>query len=233
MAKPAESASDKKKVAVVLSGCGHRDGSEITEAVSALIALSEAGAQFECFAPDVTFAPISHSVDASPSMEDAPLRQRNALEEAGRIARGRVRSTEDLREGDFDALVFPGGMGAARRLSNWAEAGARCEVRPEVAGAIRAFRSAAKPIGAICIAPTLLARVLGEEGVTVTVGDDSDASREIEKTGARHARCAVDDYVSDRDHKILTTPAYMHANARPHEVFAGVRAMIRELVEMA
>ena len=117
-------------------------------------------------------------------------------------------------------------------LSDWGKVGSKAKVLPEVERVIREFHAASKPIGAICIAPTLVAKVLGSEGVTVTIGDDPETALEIERTGAHHVRCAVTDYVSDRDHKVLTTPAYMY-EARPHEVFKSIRKMMAELVEMA
>lgn len=214
-----------KKVAVVLSGCGFLDGAEITESVSSLIALSELGAQVQCFAPGETFPSTDHFSKKS-------AEPRVALHEAARIARGHIQDLQSLREKDFDAVVFPGGFGAALNLSDWGKVGAKAKVHPEVARVIREFHSASKPIGAICIAPTLVAKILGSEGVNVTIGDDAETATEIEKTGAQHVRCAVTDYVSDRDHKVLTTPAYMY-EAKPHEVFTGIRKMMAELVEMA
>lgn len=219
--------SSTKKIAVVLSGCGFKDGAEITEAVSALIALSEAGVETLCFAPDLEFSPTPHFGEAK-----TPSETRNTLVESARIARGNVQDLRELNEKDFDAIVFPGGFGAALHLSNWAQAGVKSKLHPEVSRVIKDFHRASKPIGAICIAPTLVAKVLGPKGVNVTIGDDEATALEIEKTGAQHVKCAVTDYVSDRDHKVLTTPAYMY-EAKPHEVFTGVRKMIRELVEMA
>jgi enhancing lycopene biosynthesis protein 2 len=215
-----------KKVAVVLSGCGFLDGAEITEAVSTLISLSEAGCETMCFAPNQDFKATAH-YGTNESTES-----RNALVEAARIARGKIQDLKELQEKDFDAIVFPGGFGAALNLSSWATEGVKSKVHPEVTRVIREFHSASKPIGAICIAPTLIAKTLGKKNVNVTIGDDAATAAEIEKTGAQHVRCAVTDYVSDRDHKVLTTPAYMY-EAKPHEVFAGIRKMIRELVEMA
>lgn len=216
-----------KKIAVVLSGCGHLDGAEITEAVSTLIALSETGADVMCFAPNEKFHTVAHYGQTGEAGGE-----RNILVEAARIARGQIHDLRELHEKDFDAVVFPGGYGAAKNLSTWAVEGANAKVHPEVARVITEFHKAAKPIGAICIAPTLVAKVLGSEGVNLTIGDDLTTAREIEKTGAQHVKCAVTDYVSDRDHKVLTTPAYMY-DARPHEVFTGIRSLIRELVEMA
>jgi len=218
-----------KQIAVVLSGCGSKDGTEITEAVSALIALSEAGVKILCFSLDQPFIVTPH---AGPAAFATAGETRNILVESARISRGKIQDIRELREKDFDALVFPGGFGAALHLSNWATAGANATVHPEVARVITEFHKADKPIGAICIAPTLLAKVLGSEGVNITLGDDPAIAKEIAKTGAHHVNCAVTDYISDRDHKVLTTPAYMH-EAKPHEVFAGIRKMIRELVEMA
>lgn len=217
---------NRKMVAVVLSGCGHRDGSEITEAVSALIALSETGADVACFAPNRDFSTINHVTGVQTDQ------RRNCLIEAARIARVQIKSLQELNEVEFDAVVFPGGLGAATQFSNWNSVGAKAKVDAEVERVLRSFHQVNKPIGAICIAPTLVALVLGREGITLTVGDDAPTIAEIVKTGAHHVRCAVTDYVSDRDHKVLSTPAYMCA-AKPHEIFLGIQRMVRELVEMA
>ena len=216
-----------KKVAVVLSGCGFKDGAEITESISTLIALSEAGAEYQCFAPNLDYTSSAHSEGGKAG------ENRNAINEAGRIARGKIQDLNQLQEKNFDAIVFPGGYGAALNLSDWGKVGSKAKVLPEVERVIMAFHAAAKPIGAICIAPTLLAKTLGRENINLTIGLDTETAAEIEKTGAHHVRCAVTDYISDRDHKILTTPAYMYDDAKPHEVFTGIRKMVRELVEMA
>ncbi len=197
-----------RKIAVVLSGCGHQEGSEITEAVSTLIALSELGAKYQCFAPE------------------------SYMQESAKISRGEIFDIKKLSASNFDAIVFPGGFGAAKRLSNWAEKGSACTVHPDVERVIREFNDQDKPIGAICIAPAIVARVLGSKKINLTIGNDAETSAEIQKTGAQHVICPVTDYISDRDHKVLTTPAYMY-DAQPNEVFTGIRKMIRELVEMA
>lgn len=214
-----------KRVAVVLSGCGHRDGAEITESVSTLIALSETGVHYEVFAPDQSFNVTDPLTGA------ATLESRNILREAARIARGKIKSLRELHAVDFDALAFPGGFGAALHLCTWAKNGSSCDVNPEARRVIEEFYKAEKPIAGICIAPALLARVLGSHGITVTLG--SDNGEEIRKTGAAYEKCAVDDFVTDREHRVITTPAYMYGEAKPHEVFSGVRGAIRELVEMA
>ncbi len=216
-----------KKIAVVLSGCGHQDGSEITEAVSTLIALGQNGADFQVFAPTGDFQVTNHLTGESES------EKRNILKEAARIARGSIQPLETLKETEFDGLAFPGGYGAALHLSDWAKKGAESTVRNEVAEVIRSFYKNGKPIAAICISPTLLAKVLGNEGVTLTIGNDSETALEIEKTGAQHENCEVSDFITDRAHKIISTPAYMYGNAKPHEVFQGISRAIKELVEMA
>lgn len=214
-----------KKIAVVLSGCGFKDGSEITETVSALIALSEYGASHCMFAPSLEFQAVDHLTGES-------CEKRNVRVEAARIARGEIDDLKNLNSEDFDAIVFPGGFGAALRLCTWGQEGANCTVLPDVERVIRAFHKESKPIGAICIAPVLIARILGSEGITLTIGNDKATAAEIEKTGARHENCAVEDFVSDREHKIISTPAYMY-DERPHRVFTGIRKALRELVEMA
>lgn len=201
------SLSAKKRIAVILSGVGFVDGSEITESVSALVSLSEFGADVQCFAPS------------------------EFTEESRLISRTEVRPLQTLRESEFDALVLPGGYGAARRLSNFASAGARAEVLPELARSIREFHAASKPIGAICIAPAVVACVLKNKGLELTVGGDSSTEGILRHLGAMPIPCIATDYVSDRLNKLLTTPAYM-LDAQPHEVLIGVRKMLRELVEM-
>ncbi len=216
-----------KKVAIILSGCGHKDGTEITEAVSTMIALSEANAAVEVFAPDVNFV-VTDPVNSQPTHE-----QRNVMKESARISRGLIHNLNSLKASPFDALVLPGGFGVALNLCDWAREGANCKVHPEAERVINEFYQDKKPIAAICIAPALVARVLGQFGVTLTIGSDKATASEIAKTGAIHENCAVNDYVTDRDHRIISTPAYMYGNAKPFEVFTGIRKAMRELVEMA
>lgn len=206
----------QRNIAVVLTGAGHRDGAEITEAVSTLIAISETGASYQCFAPDV-------------ENESGA----NVLEMSQRIARGQARPLSALKPDEFDAMVFPGGFGAAKILSNFATKGSHAKVLPDVERLILEFHKQSKPIGFICIAPTLAALVLGKTGVEITTGEAGEVAKELTKLGAKHTACPVTDYISDRDQKVLSTPAYMYDEAKPFEVFTGIRKMIRELVEMA
>lgn len=216
-----------KKIAVVIAGCGHQDGAEITETVSLLIALHKAGAQVECFAPNQDFEVVNH-ISRSATGE-----KRNVLIEAARICRGKIADLETLNSKDFDALCFAGGSGVAKNLCSWASEGAKCSVNPAVEKNILEFFEQSKPIGAICIAPVLLAKVLGKKKVTITIGDDPNVIAEIKKTGAQHEECPVDDYLTDRECKVVTTPAYMYDNASPHHVFEGIFGLAHELVEWA
>lgn len=215
-----------KKIAVVLSGCGFKDGSEITESVSTLISLAESGADYQCFAPEKTAGSTSH-------IDDSDTGQRNILSESSRICRGQIKPLSELAEKDFDAVIFPGGYGAAMHLCDWAKKGSQCSILPEVEKTITSFHQASKPIGALCIAPVLVAKVLGTNEVTLTIGQDKETAQEIEKTGANHEVCAVDDYITDRENKVVTSPAYMYDEAKPNQVFKGISGLIKELVEMA
>ncbi|MGE3973893.1 MAG: isoprenoid biosynthesis glyoxalase ElbB [Bdellovibrionales bacterium] len=216
-----------KQIAVVLAGCGFKDGSEITEAVSTLISLSEFGVEYQCFAPHL-------EIEAKNNITNTEMGQkRNVLIEAARISRGQIKDIRELKSEEFDGLVFPGGFGVATHLCNFAQKGSKAEVHPEVSRVIQSFHAESKPICAICIAPSLLALTLGKEGVTLTLGDDPETIQEIIKTGAQHEECPVEDFVTDRQHKIVTTPAYMYGKAKPYQVFKGIRAALQEFVEMA
>lgn len=217
-----------KRVAVILSGCGNKDGAEITESVATLVALSQYGAQYEVFAPSMKITPVNFLTGKALDQE-----KRDILLESARIARGHINELSALKEKEFDALVFPGGYGAALHLSNWAHKGAQCEVLPEVARVINEFHGASKPIGAICIAPVLLAKVLGKKKIALTLGAGREAIAEVQKTGVEHVECPVEDFITDRFNKVLSTPAYMYDDAKPHQVFNGINKMIKELVELA
>jgi enhancing lycopene biosynthesis protein 2 len=216
-----------KRIAVVIAGCGHRDGAEITETVSLLIALSEAGAKVSCFAPDIEFEEVNHLTGEKTGIK------RNVKNEVARITRGKVETLENLNPNNFDGLCFSGGSGVAKNLCTWATQGANFSVLPHIEKIITDFHAESKPMGAICIAPVLLAKVLGKHNVTLTIGDNDSTIKEIEKTGARHEVCPADDYLSDRECKVVTTPAYMYDNATPNEVFKGIFGLAHELVEWA
>ncbi len=215
-----------KKIGVVLSGCGVRDGSEIHEAVFALLAIDQAGCEAVCLAPDADFAVTDHL-----KMQEAGER-RNMLVESARIARGNIRDIKDVTAADLDAVVFPGGFGAAKNLCDFAVKGAAASVNPDVARLLKEMAAARKPIGAICIAPALIAAVLGREyATTLTIGTDAGTAAEINKTGAIHQECPVTGFVVDQENKLVSTPAYMLAT-RISEVYEGIEKCVKEVVKL-
>lgn len=218
-----------KRIGVVLSGCGVQDGSEIHEAVLTLLAIDRHGAEAVCLAPD---AQQSRTVDHL-SGQEMP-EKRNILVESARIARGRIRDVAVVDVSELDALIFPGGFGAALNLCDFARKGAACTVHPDVARLVRGARAAGKPVGAICIAPALLARILGEDGVParLTIGTDPDTASRLEAMGVRHEDCPASGCVVDREHRIVTTPAYMLAG-HISEVAEGIDRAVSALLEMA
>lgn len=216
-----------KKIGVVLSGCGFRDGSEIHEAVCTLLAIDQAGAEAVCMAPDIELNEMNHC-----SMELTGAK-RKVLVESARIARGKIKNIKEVKAADLDALVFPGGFGAALNLCDFGQKGAAASVNPEVARLVKEVYAAKKPIGAICIAPALIAAILGKEaGPTLTIGNDPGTAAEIDKTGAKHQNCPTTGIVIDQANKIVTTPAYMTAG-RISEVQEGIGKCVKAVVEMA
>lgn len=216
----------KKKVGVVLSGCGVYDGSEIHEAVLTLLAVDRNGAEAVWIAPDMEFAEVNHLTG------EATGARRNVLVESARIARGKIRDIGEVRAEELDALIFPGGYGAAKNLCNFAEKGADAAIHPEVARLLRAMAKAKKPICAICIAPALVAATLGREyAPKVTIGTDAGTAAAIEATGSEHISCPVTEFVVDKERKIITTPAYMLAQ-RISEAAEGIEKAVRATLEL-
>jgi enhancing lycopene biosynthesis protein 2 len=215
-----------KKIGVVLSGCGVRDGSEIHEAVFALLAIDQSGCDAVCMAPNADFIVTDHL-----AMQETG-EKRNILVESARIARGKIRDIKDVKAADLDAIVFPGGFGAAKNLCDFAVKGATASVHPEVARLLKEMVAAKKPIGAICIAPALIAAALGRDNApTLTIGNDAGTAAEINKTGAIHQECPVTELVVDRKNKIVSTPAYMLAT-RISEAYEGIEKCVKEVVKL-
>lgn len=218
------------KVAVCLSGCGVFDGSEIHESVLTLLALDQAGAAYVCCAPNVDQSTVVNHLTRKPALGE----RRNVLVESARIARGLIEDLANVHARDVDALIFPGGLGAARNLSSFAVDGPDCSVHPEVERLIGEMIDAGKPVGAICIAPAMLARVLGRRGLkaAVTIGTEVQTATAIEKMGARHQECGCTSFVVDSAHRVVTTPAYMLAKG-PAEAFEGIRGLVGEILRLA
>ena len=217
-----------KKVGVVLSGCGVFDGAEIHESVITILALDRAGAEMVFCAPDrEQMHVVNHHTG-----EVAEGENRNVRVESARIARGPVRNVAEVKAEELDALIFPGGFGAAKNLCTFAVAGADCDVDPGVAALVREVHAQGKPIAAVCIAPALLAKVLGSEGPNLTIGNDAGTAGAMESLGANHVACPVTEFVVDRDRKLITSPAYMLAGSIS-EAAEGIEKTVAALMEMA
>lgn len=216
-----------KKVAVVLSGCGVYDGAEINEAVLTLLCLEQQGASYECFAPDIAQMHVINHLTGDPVAGET----RNVLVEAARIARGNIRAITQAKVEDFDALLVPGGFGAAKNLSNFAVAGAAMHVQPDFLTLARAFHDNGKPIGLICIAPVMSAAICGE-GARCTIGNDADTAAAITAMGGAHLQCPVSEARVDVAHKLVTTPAYMLAG-KVSEAYTGISACVKEVLALA
>lgn len=214
-----------KKIAVILSGCGVYDGTEIHEAVLCLLHLARQGAHYQCFAPD---KPQHHVLDHRTGAENSE--QRNVLTEAARIARGDIQPLSELDAGNFDGLLLPGGFGVAKNLSNFAVEGAGCEVDSQVLAACGAFAQARKPSGYCCIAPVLIPKVY-PAGVKGTIGTDAATAEAFIAMGGEHIGCAVTDVVEDEHYKVISTPAYMLAQSIT-EADTGIGKLVKRLLEM-
>jgi len=217
-------ASSKPSVAVILSGCGVFDGSEIHEATLTLLALDRQGATYQCFAPNVMQAHVIDHLSGEESGES-----RNVLIESARIARGDIKDLKDFDAADYDSIIFPGGFGAAKNLSSFAFDGADCTVNDDVAAALKAIHDAGKPIGALCIAPVIIARVL--HGADVTIGQDADTAAAIAAMGGHHTRASHGDIVVDSKLRVVTTPCYM-LDATISQIADGADNAVRTLLEM-
>jgi len=211
-----------KKFAVVLSGCGVFDGAEIHEAVLTLLAIAQQGASYDIFAPDVNQYHVINHLTHQPVPE-----KRNVLVESARIARGKISPLSRFNAAHYDALIFPGGFGAAKNLSTVAFDGPDAKVNPEVEVAVKAMHKACKPIGALCIAPALIARILG--GVEVTIGDDPGTISAIKKMGGTHVETTHGEVVVDKKNKIFTTPCYM-LDADIMQIYEGATNVVNEIM---
>jgi enhancing lycopene biosynthesis protein 2 len=218
----------EKRVGVVLAGCGFLDGAEIQEAVCTLLSLDRRKAKVVAMAPAV---PQLHVVDHV-KQEPAPGERRGVLAESARIVRGAIVDMAQVKARDLDALVFPGGYGAAKNLCTYAVDGRSLKVNPEVERLVREMRAAGKPLGFICIAPVIAARLLGAEGVRLTIGSDPGTAGDVESFGAKHVSCKVDEVCVDERLKVASTPAYM-LGPSPFPVSQGIDKLVSAVLEMA
>ncbi|MBN2226712.1 MAG: isoprenoid biosynthesis glyoxalase ElbB [candidate division Zixibacteria bacterium] len=219
-----------KKVGVILAGCGVYDGSEIHEAVLTLLYLDQAGAEIHCFAPDKDQLHVVNHLTGQPVEGD----KRNVLVESARIARGEIRPLSDMKLDQLDAVIFPGGFGAAKNLCTFAVDGPACEIDPHVIGVIADAIAKKKTIGAICISPVVVARALKDSGASpeLTIGQDPGTNEALTALRAKPVNAKVDDIVVDQKHKIVTTPAYM-LGPRISNVAAGIEKLVMKVLEIA
>ncbi|MCR9323013.1 isoprenoid biosynthesis glyoxalase ElbB [Vibrio alginolyticus] len=215
-----------KKVAVILSGSGVYDGSEIHEAMLALYAIEKAGATWHCFAPNIDQLHVINHLTGD-EMDET----RNVLIESARIARGNIDDVAKLNVDEYDALLLPGGFGAAKNLTDFAVSGAECSINTHVAQACRAFANAKKPAGYLCISPVIIPMIY-EQGVKGTVGNDEAVSIAFNQMGGEHTTCPVEDIVFDEKHLVLSTPAYMLAE-NISQAASGIEKLVSKLIKIA
>ncbi|MCR9883818.1 isoprenoid biosynthesis glyoxalase ElbB [Vibrio alginolyticus] len=215
-----------KKVAVILSGSGVYDGSEIHEAVLALYAIEKAGATWHCFAPNIDQLHVINHLTGD-EMDET----RNVLIESARIARGNIDDVAKLNVDEYDALLLPGGFGAAKNLTDFAVSGAESSINTHVAQACRAFANAKKPAGYLCISPVIIPMIY-EQGVKGTVGNDEAVSIAFTQMGGEHTTCPVEDIVFDEKHLVLSTPAYMLAE-NISQAASGIEKLVSKLIKIA
>ena len=214
-----------KNIAVVLAGNGVYDGAEIHEATLTLLAIAQQGAAYQCFAPDVDQAHVVNHI----SGEEMP-ETRNVMVEAARIARGNIKALSEYKAADYDAIIFPGGFGAAKNLCTFAFDGSDCKVNPDVEKAIRVTVEAEKPVGALCISPAIIAKVLGD--VKLTIGQDKGTADALEALGAKHVATTHGEIVVDEKYKVITTPCYM-LDATITQIADGASNVVAKMLEMA
>lgn len=215
-----------KKIAVILSGCGVYDGSEIHEAVLTLLSIEQQGASYRCFAPNIE----QHHVINHHTGEVSEQETRNVLVESARIARGDVEDISELRVEDFDALIVPGGFGVAKNLCNFALDGDNYTMNQTVLTAAKSFASAEKPAGYMCIAPALLPLIY-PKGIQGTIGSDNGTAQLISAQGLVHIDSSVDGIVIDQAHKVVTTSAYMLAT-NISEAAIGINKLVTSVLAL-
>lgn len=214
----------KKKFAIVLAGCGVYDGAEIHEATMTMLAISRQGAEYQCFAPDIDQAHVVNHLTGKEMNE-----KRNVLVESARIARGNILPLADFKAVDFDAIVFPGGFGVAKNLCTFAFDGPECSVNEDARMAVGEMHKAHKPIGALCISPVLIARIIGN--VEVTIGNDQGTATAVESMGGKHMIATHGEVVVDSSNKIVTTPCYM-LDANISQIADGAGNVIKTIMGM-
>jgi enhancing lycopene biosynthesis protein 2 len=216
-----------KRIAVIFSGCGVFDGSEIYESVLTLLRIEQQGGKYQCMAPNIEQLHVINHINGDVAEDES----RNVLVEAARLARGEIIDLATANPADYDALIIPGGFGAAKNLSDFAINGADASVNSDLTSFTQAIHTAGKPVGLICIAPTMTPLIFGQ-GATCTIGTDTDIADAIETMGGKHQSCPVNEIVIDQARNIITTPAYMLAGSMS-EAASGINKLVDEVLQRA
>lgn len=218
-----------KKILVVLAGCGAKDGAEIHESVLTLLAIDKAGAKYYCAAPNKKQHHVLNFIDDTEMPEE-----RNVMIESARIARGKIFDLSQITMKDYDAVIFPGGFGVAKNLCSFALDGAEASIDPEAKRIIQEAYDARKPIGAICVAPALIALALAEKNpkIVLTLGTDEGTNKVLESIGVNSQSCLTTSFIKDDANLIACSPAYMHGNSRISELEQGISQCVNAVIEM-
>lgn len=219
-----------KKFLVLLAGCGAKDGAEIHESVLTLLAIDKEGAEYQCAAPNIKQHHVLNFID------DTEIDQeRNVMIEAARISRGDILDLSQVSMNDYAGLILPGGFGVAKNLCTYAFEGAKASINLDVKRIINEAYDTKKPIGAICVAPVLVALALAEKNpeIVLTLGTDAAANKSLEDIGVKSKDCLTRSFVKDEKNKIVTSPAYMHGNSKISELEEGITKCVKAVVEMA
>lgn len=215
------------RFAIILSGCGRSDGSEIHETVTAMLAITDLGGSYDCYAPNIEQAVVINGLTSEKTTE-----RRNVLVESARLARGAIKDISELKLSDYDGVLLPGGLGAVTNWCDFAQSGIECTVDTSINRVLEEAYKQKLVIGAMCIAPVVVARVLGKYGVTVTIGNDKTVAKAIEVTGAHQQDTKVEAACIDEKNRIVTTPAYMLAS-NISEVNQGARSMVEAMIRLS
>lgn len=215
-----------KPIAVILSGCGVFDGSEIHESVLTMLSLSKNDVEICFFAPNREQLDVINHINEETNQE-----KRNIMVESSRISRGKIAPLSSADAKKFSAVIIPGGFGVAKNLSNFAIKGSDCEIDKDLLTFCREIHQQGKPMGLMCIAPVMLPKILNK-AVKLTIGNDKKTIAQIEQMGGTHIICSFDDIVVDEDNKVITTPAYMLASS-PNEAWQGINKLVKKVIELA
>jgi len=225
----------RKKIALILAGCGYLDGSEIRESVLSILNLDEEGfntqsGNLSIFAmDDFQFHTINH-MNGEENTD-----KRNILAESARIARGNIFPLSKLQVSNFDALVMPGGFGVVKNYSNITQETSHNlrKLQPMIQNIIEKFYDAKKPIGAICISPALVALALRNKAnnLTITLGSVESNNGLAESLGAKHIECLQKDIVIDEVNRVISTPAYMLEDSLI-DINKGIEKLVKHTIQL-